>query len=48
MPKTNFVYVYISDIGNASESLKPGAAQPQERPGTVPKAKSRFDYAGQF
>ncbi|XP_065921782.1 fas-binding factor 1 homolog isoform X2 [Magallana gigas] len=35
----------MTDIGNASESLKPGAAQPQERPGTVPKAKSRFDYA---
>ncbi|XP_078317344.1 fas-binding factor 1 homolog isoform X2 [Crassostrea virginica] len=34
----------MTDIGSASESLKPGATQVQERPGTVPKAKSRFNY----
>ncbi|XP_061181663.1 fas-binding factor 1 homolog isoform X1 [Saccostrea echinata] len=35
----------MTDIGSASSALKPGGAPPQERPGTVPKAKQKYDYA---
>ncbi|XP_056020112.1 fas-binding factor 1 homolog isoform X2 [Ostrea edulis] len=35
----------MTDIGSASESLKPGAAPIQERPGTVPKTKSKYNYS---
>jgi hypothetical protein len=40
-------FILDVDIGSASESLKPGAVHTQERPGTVPKAKSKYNYAGQ-
>lgn len=39
---------FLLDIynGNGSESLRPGATPPTERPGTVPKAKPKFDFGG--
>ncbi|XP_060076077.1 fas-binding factor 1 homolog [Ylistrum balloti] len=36
----------MTDIGSASESLKPGVHS-NERPGTVPKAKAKYDF-GEF
>lgn len=39
----------LTDIGNGqSENLRPGAAVPAERPGTVPKAKPKYDFGGIF
>ena len=37
----------LSDIGSASAQLKPGT-QLNERPGTVPKAKQKFDFGGRY
>ncbi|XP_076073940.1 uncharacterized protein LOC143045365 [Mytilus galloprovincialis] len=49
IPKPSTAPGKMNDIynGNGSESLRPGATPPTERPGTVPKAKPKFDF-GEF
>ena len=36
----------FTDMSEASENLRPGQTKVDERPRTVPKAKTRFDFGG--